>query len=250
MKLPLICWACVGLLTLPICAEALQLEIHGCNCKDLAKIYTQRLNQVKGVNSARITHRKGNASQVSIQYDPESTSPKQLRNWFERHGMFEKAEEFSDGASGLIPGAAQDGFRTWTDVKGRSLNARLLSRNGENVVIQTRNFQQHRLPISKFSEQDQAFIEKQFPAAAGAGGKAKASGELVVRVRELMCAGAASHIEAIYEKVPGVRKVDILSTNRQKAEGEAKVSFDATRTDRDTVLKQLKQVSYVMKVID
>jgi len=235
-----------ALLSGPLFGTSVDWEIHGVNCKDLAVIYQGRLQKTKGVQSASIQHVPGKSARFRVQYDASAQSEEKLKNWLRRNGMQMKEETFTDPVAG-VGAASQPGFRTWTDVEGRELKARMLSVTETTVVIQTPNSFTYTLPWSKFSENDQAFLKESLPKPAAAS-KVDRTSELIVSVRELMCDGAKKHITAIYGKVPGVTRVEVLFTNRAKAEGDAKVTFDPSKTDRKAVISDLKKVSYILKV--
>ena len=61
-------------------------------------------------------------------------------------------------------GSAEDGYRTFTDSRGRTVQARVLQVDGDQVTIQRRDGKRFTVPIATFSPADQEFLRG--PASA------------------------------------------------------------------------------------
>ena len=61
-------------------------------------------------------------------------------------------------------GSAEGGYRTFTDSRGRAVQARVLQVDGDQVTIQRRDGKQFTVPITTFSPADQEFLRR--PASA------------------------------------------------------------------------------------
>jgi len=54
--------------------------------------------------------------------------------------------------------AADDGFRIWTDVKGRTVSARLLRMEGDGIVVELRSGKSVTIPLEKLSNRDLDYL--------------------------------------------------------------------------------------------
>ncbi len=63
-------------------------------------------------------------------------------------------------------GSAEDNYRTFTDSRGRAIQARVLQVDGDQVTIQRRDGKRFTVPVASFSPADQEFLRR--PASAKA----------------------------------------------------------------------------------
>ena len=67
------------------------------------------------------------------------------------------------GLGGVLLGQAtspsEEEFRTFTDTQGRTIDARILTVNDDQVQIERNDRQRFTLPVAMFTERDRAFIE-------------------------------------------------------------------------------------------
>ncbi|PQO27902.1 hypothetical protein [Blastopirellula marina] len=57
----------------------------------------------------------------------------------------------------------ENGFRTWTDVDGRTMSARLLKRVGDLIRVEQEDGRGFTIPLSRLSEADQQFVDQEIP---------------------------------------------------------------------------------------
>lgn len=80
--------------------------------------------------------------------------------------------------------AAPNGFRTWTNSEGRTMQAKLTALEGDTAVFQMANGQSAKVPLGKLSQADQDFIMTQPGAGAEAGlASGKAGGRVPIEKR-------------------------------------------------------------------
>ncbi|MCU0873830.1 MAG: hypothetical protein MUE50_15955, partial [Pirellulaceae bacterium] len=64
-------------------------------------------------------------------------------------------------------GSAEDGYRTFTDSRGRAVQARVVRAEGDQVTIQRRDGKRFTVPIATFSPADQESLRGLASAKAG-----------------------------------------------------------------------------------
>ncbi|MBN2024289.1 MAG: hypothetical protein JW809_16010 [Pirellulales bacterium] len=78
------------------------------------------------------------------------------------------ADAQTDGAGGGVAAGASSPERTWTDVQGRTIQARFVRVEGENAVLLKRG-REISVPLARLSVEDQMFVAQQHEAPQATG---------------------------------------------------------------------------------
>ena len=62
--------------------------------------------------------------------------------------------------------SADTPFRTWKNTEGNSMEARLVERKANRVILEMRNSKRHEIPLARLSAEDIAWLDSQKENAA------------------------------------------------------------------------------------
>lgn len=71
-------------------------------------------------------------------------------------------------------GIGAEPFRTWKNTKGQSIEARLVERKGDSVILEMRDAKRHEIPVATLSREDIEWLESNEASPSTAGGAAGA----------------------------------------------------------------------------
>ena len=84
------------ILSLEAKTETIQLELHGINCKDLANIYEDQLQNEAGIQRVKLDHRRGKSTLARFKVDSDLVDRDSVIELVDKWGMQEKKDSFSD----------------------------------------------------------------------------------------------------------------------------------------------------------